>query len=78
MCANYPKGHKDLLREWIETYHPGALILQIERTSGSHQDLAAKGIELLHMDRPYWIELSEEILQTPGDNILQENIVIIL
>ena len=22
MCAKHTKGHKDFLREWIDTYHP--------------------------------------------------------
>ena len=44
LCANYPKGHRELFREWIETYHPGALIIHVERASGSCQDLVVDGI----------------------------------
>ena len=31
MCDNYPKGHRDIFYNWIETYHPGALLLHLGR-----------------------------------------------
>ena len=31
LCANYPKGHRELFHKWIDTYHPGALLLHIKR-----------------------------------------------
>ena len=37
LCANHPKGHGELFRKWIETYHSGALLLHVESASGSHQ-----------------------------------------
>ena len=43
LCANYPKEHGELFHEWNDTYHPGALLLQVERVSGSRQDLAVEG-----------------------------------
>ena len=35
LCANYPKGHGDLFRDWIDTYHPGVLILHVKIALGS-------------------------------------------
>ena len=55
MCANFPKGNGELSHEWIETYHPGALILHVNIASGSCQDLAFKGEEAVYMKLPYWI-----------------------
>ena len=78
MCGNYPKRRVELFCKWIETYHPGALLLHVERSTGSRQDISAGGSGAVHMNRPYWIEFLDECLQTPGDNILQENIFIIL
>eukprot|EP00965_Chrysotila_dentata_P138951 4595329-Pleurochrysis_carterae.AAC.1 len=39
LCANYPKGHGDMFREWVERTHPRALLLHMERTKGSRQDI---------------------------------------
>ena len=30
LCANQLKGYTELFREWIEIYHPGAMLLQIK------------------------------------------------
>ena len=78
MCANYPKGHREVFREWVETYHPITLLLCVDRSSGSRQDLSVKGAGAVYINRPYWIELLEKRLRTPVDNILQENIFIII
>ena len=43
LCDNYSKGRGELFREWIETYHPGALIFHIKRALGYCQYLSAKG-----------------------------------
>ena len=78
MCDNYPKGNGDIFREWIQTYHSGDLLLHIEMASGSFQALAVEGSGLVYMNRPYWIDLLYQRMHTPGYNILQENILIIL
>ena len=78
LCDNYPKGHGELFCEWIETYHPGALLRHIDRASGYCQYLAVEGEGVVYVNRPYWIEFLDKNLQTPGYNILQENIFIIL
>ncbi len=41
--ANYPKGHGDMFLHWLKRNHPGALLVPVERTAGSRQDLAAEG-----------------------------------
>ena len=43
LCANYPKGHGNLFRDCIETYHPGALLVHVERESGFFQYLDIEG-----------------------------------
>ena len=30
LCANYPKGHGELFRQWIKEYHPGELLFHEE------------------------------------------------
>ena len=35
LCANYPKGHGEIFRQWIECTYPGVLLLHVERASGS-------------------------------------------
>ena len=77
MCATYPKRKRELFHEWIDTYHPGALLLHAERASGSCQDLAVEGSGAVYMSHPYWIDFLDERLRTTGDNILQDNIFII-
>ena len=78
LCDNYPKGHGDLFRDCIDTYHPGLLLLHVERASGSRQDLHVEGEEVVHINCPNWIEFLDEHMQTSGDKILQDNISIIL
>ena len=78
MCDNYPKGRGELLREYIETYQPEALLIHVKRSSGSHQDLDFEGSVAVYMNCPDLIEFLDKLLRTPGDNIQQENIFIIL
>ena len=78
LCANYPKGHGEIFRQWIECTYPGVLLLRVERASGSRQDLCVEGAGALFYNRSYWLEFLDERLRTPGDNILQENLFVIL
>jgi hypothetical protein len=41
--ANYPKGHGDVFLHWLRVHNPGALLVPVQRTAGSRQDLAAEG-----------------------------------
>ena len=78
LCANYPKGHGELFYKWMDQYHPGTLLLHVERASGSRQDLCVEGAGAVYWNRKYWIEFLDTQLRTPGSNILQENLFIIL
>jgi hypothetical protein len=42
--ANYPKGHGAMFLYWLKLNHPDALLVPVERTAGSRQDLAAEGV----------------------------------
>ena len=39
LCANYPKGHGEQFKEWIKSTHPGELLLHVEQSTGSLQDI---------------------------------------
>lgn len=79
LSANYPKGHGDLFREWIQRVHPKALLFHVIRTQGSRQDLAFDGARALYMNRVYWAEFLDERLRVAGaSNILQECLFILL
>jgi hypothetical protein len=49
--ANYPKGHGDMFLHWLKQNHPGALLVPVERTAGSRQDLAAEGAAAVYWNR---------------------------
>ena len=79
LCANYPKGHGDLFKEWAVREHPRALLFHVWATSGARQDAAFEGAAPAYMNRTVWVEFLDERLRTPGaDNILQENLFILL
>ncbi len=75
---NYPKGHGDMFKHWLPKYHPGVLLVHIQRTAGSCQDLATKGASAMYWNRIYYIEFLDEGLQGTKDNILQENLFVVL
>lgn len=76
--ANYPKGHGDQFKHWLRQNHPGALLVPVERTSGSRQDMMSEGAGAVHWNRKYYVEFLDECLCSHKDNILQENIFIVL
>ena len=49
--ANYPKGHGDMFKHWMHLNHPGALLLPVQQTSGSRQDLAVEGAAVVYWNR---------------------------
>eukprot|EP00957_Ditylum_brightwellii_P073879 5613642-Ditylum_brightwellii.AAC.1 len=55
-CANHPKGHGEDFHGLIDIHHPGALLLHVEQSSGSHQDLAVEGAGGIYMNRKCWVE----------------------
>ena len=76
LCANYPKGHGELFRDWMNVYHPGAVLFHVERTSGSRQDLCVEGAGAIYWNNKYWVEFLDQRIRYPGDNILEENLYI--
>ena len=49
--ANYPKGHGDMFKHWMNLNHPGALLVPVQRTSGSRQDLVVEGAAAVYWNR---------------------------
>ena len=49
--ANYPKGHGDMFKHWLRKHHPGALLVALERATGSRQDLACEGAGAVYWNR---------------------------
>ena len=49
--ANYPKGHGDMFLHWLKQNHLRALLVLVERTAGSRQDLAAEGAAAVYWNR---------------------------
>jgi len=78
LCANYSKGHGDLFNTWMKENHPGALLLHVERASGSYQDLVVEGAGAMFWNCPFWVEFLNERLRLPAGNILLENLFSIL
>ena len=76
--ANYPKGHGDQFKYWLHKYHPGVLLVSVERTSGSRQDLAVKGAAAIYWNRKYYVEFLNQRLKANGDHILKNNLFIVL
>ena len=76
--ANYPKGHGDMFKHWLHKFHPGALLVPVQRSAGSRQDLATEGAAAVYWNRMYYVEFLDECLRGSNDNILQENLFIVL
>jgi hypothetical protein len=73
LCANYPKGHGDMFKEWIMRCYPRAILFHVVSTDGGRQDMACEGAGALYMNHQYWAEFVDERLRQPGaSNILQE------
>lgn len=41
--GNYPKGHGLWFKHWLKRNHPNLLLVPVQRTAGSRQDLECKG-----------------------------------
>ena len=51
LLANYPKGHGAMFLHWLKLNNSGALLVLVERSSGSKQDLAAEGAAAVYWNR---------------------------
>ena len=56
LCINYPKGHGMLFCKWMKTNHLGELLLHVERSSVSRQNLFVEGAPAIYWNRQYCLE----------------------
>lgn len=49
--GNYPKGHGPWFKHWLKAFHSGALLVPVERTAGSRQDMACQGAAAVYWNR---------------------------
>lgn len=83
LCANYPKGHGELFRQWMKEYHPGELLFHVERAqSGGRHDVVSMASLAMYWNRNYCIEFLDYMLsiERPNrdDSILVQNMFVIL
>ena len=82
LSANYPKGHGELFRTWMQENHAGELLLHVERAKGSRQDLCTEGCMAIIMNWPYYLEFLDEQLRKRKSSgkasILQQNLFCVL
>lgn len=82
LSVNYPKGHGDLFAQWMLEHYPGALLLHVERVSGSRQNLCTEGCLPIIINYPYYLEFLDWMLKKTEKNnkasILQRNLFIAL
>lgn len=82
LSANYPKGHGALFAQFMLEYHPGALLLHVERASGSRQDLCTEGSLPIYMNYEYYLEFLDMMLRRRTKDgkasILQKNLFVVL
>ena len=53
--ANYPKGHGHEFKFWLDKYHPGVLLVAVERVTGQRHNLAVEGVAAIYWNRKYYI-----------------------
>ena len=79
LTNNYAKGEGEVFHPHMKKCHPGALLFNLERVSGSRQDIAVEGACAVYWNRPYYVEfLFDRLSVNDSDNILRENLWIIL
>ena len=49
--ANYPKGHGDMFKIWMEKHHPGSLLLPVERSTGARHNLVVEDAAAVYWNR---------------------------
>ena len=53
-------------------------MIHVEQSSGSRQDIVVEVAGEVYWNQPYYIEFLDERIQLQGDNIFQENLLVIL
>jgi hypothetical protein len=81
LSANYPKGHGNLFQEWMREYHPGVLLMHVERAAGSRQDLCTEGSMAIYMNHEVYVQFLDNQLRKyrhDKPSILQQNLFVAL
>jgi hypothetical protein len=84
LSSNYPKRHDKLFLEWIRKHCLSILLMHIEHTGGSRQDLCTEGNLAIYMNYPYCIEFLDSALckarktKYESASILQKNLFVVL
>lgn len=75
---NYAKGEGEEFHPYMQEKHEGEYLFNVERVSGSRQDIAVEGACAVFWNRPYYVEfLFEKLRIKDNDHILRENLWII-
>ena len=53
-------------------------MIHVEQSLGSRQDIVVEVAGEVYWNQPYYIEFLDERIQLQGDNIFQENLLVIL
>ena len=56
LTVNYPKGHRQLFREFFLENHAGEYLIQTKRTAGSRQDIVVMGSLALYWNINVYLE----------------------
>ena len=75
---NYPKGNGYVFKNWMNKYHPRALLVSIVHTSASRQVLSVEGAAAVYWKRRQYVTFLNQCLEASKDNISQENLFYIL
>jgi hypothetical protein len=84
LSANYPKGHGELVLEWMRKHYLGVLLFYVERAAGSRQYFCTEGSLAIFMNYPYYVEFLDTHLRKLKQNnnhqasILQQNLFVAL
>jgi hypothetical protein len=61
-AANYPKGHGELFAEWMKENYPGELLIHVESTHGSRQDIMFTAALEIAMNRVFNVKFLDYCL----------------
>ena len=79
LTANYPKGHGEKFKSWMQKRYPKEFLMHAERATGSRQDIITMGAGPVYWNRRFSVEFLDDVLRVKGaSNILQENLFTVL
>lgn len=68
LSANYPKGHGELVLEWMRKHYLGVLLFYVERAAGSRLYFCTEGSLAIFMNYPYYVEFLDTHLRKLKQN----------